>query len=132
MHWPLLGLVHFAAKLKSAVLVSVPATVTVAVCAPYFSCQASIVYVPGGSPLMLKLPSVPDTAKNGCGRTPSHACIQPCTLHSSGTITSGAVNVRSDVMKEIGRASCRKECRSRWSPYHEKKKRQRMQDEVMT
>src|SRR5688572_32488974 len=23
---------------------------------------------------------------------------------------------------EIGRASCRKECRSRWSPYHEKKK----------
>src|SRR5689334_25267207 len=24
--------------------------------------------------------------------------------------------------REIGRASCRKECRSRWSPYHYKKK----------
>src|SRR5688572_12128554 len=26
--------------------------------------------------------------------------------------------VRSGTAKEIGRASCRKECRSRWSPYH--------------
>src|SRR5438105_12713694 len=26
---------------------------------------------------------------------------------------------------EIGRASCRKECRSRWATYHEKKKRER-------
>src|SRR6266571_8357901 len=25
-------------------------------------------------------------------------------------------------LREIGRASCRKECRSRWSPYHSKKK----------
>src|SRR5437870_9728883 len=52
-------LVHLAAKLKSAVLVSLPATVTVAVCAPYFSCHASIVYVPGGRPLISKLPSPP-------------------------------------------------------------------------
>src|SRR5438876_5733367 len=91
-------LVHLAAKLKSAVFVSLPATVTVAVCVPYFSCHASIVYVPGGSPLMVNEPSLPLTPKKGCGNTPSHACIQPCTLHSSGTITSGAVNVRSDVM----------------------------------
>src|SRR5438128_9408694 len=26
---------------------------------------------------------------------------------------------------KIGRASCRKECRSRWSPYHEKKKKKK-------
>src|SRR5438067_10014971 len=45
-------LVHLAAKLKSAVLVSLPATVTLAVCVPYFSCHASIVYVPGGRPLI--------------------------------------------------------------------------------
>ena len=25
---------------------------------------------------------------------------------------------RADVLVQIGRASCRKECRSRWSPYH--------------
>src|SRR5687768_18588807 len=30
---------------------------------------------------------------------------------------------RVAAIPEIGRASCRKECRSRWSPYHEKKKR---------
>src|SRR5437773_9360565 len=92
------SLVHLAAKLKSAVFVSLPASVTVAVCVPYFSCQASIVYVPGGSPLMVNEPSLPLTPKKGCGSTPSHACIQPCTLHSSGTITSGALNVRSAVM----------------------------------
>src|SRR5207249_7537124 len=31
---------------------------------------------------------------------------------------------------EIGRASCRKECRSRWSPYHEKKKSDRSDKEL--
>src|SRR5207245_11565804 len=74
------------------------ATVTVAVSVPYFSCHASIVYVPGGRPLIEKLPSLPLTAKNGCGNTPTQACIQPCTLHSSGTVTSSAVNVRSLVI----------------------------------
>src|SRR4029077_1990137 len=91
-------LVHLAAKLKSAVLVSLPATVTVAVWVPYFSCHASIVYVPGGRPLIEKLPTSPLTPKNGCGRTPSQACIQPCTLHSSGTMTSGVEKVRVEVM----------------------------------
>src|SRR5689334_25291772 len=27
--------------------------------------------------------------------------------------------------EEIGRASCRKECRSRWSPYHKKKNKEK-------
>src|SRR5207245_10326962 len=92
------SVVHLPATVKSWVFVSLPATVTLAVCVPYFSCHASIVYVPGGSPLIEKLPSAPLTPSNDCGSTPSHACIQPCTLHSSGTITSGAVNVRSDTI----------------------------------
>src|SRR5256886_1548294 len=91
-------LVHLAAKLKSAVLVSLPATVTLAVCVPYFSCHASIVYVPGGRPLIAKLPSEPLTPKNGWGSTPSHACIHPCTLHSSATMTSGLSNVFVEVI----------------------------------
>src|SRR5207244_13540184 len=86
--WGAPRLVHLAAKLKSAVFVSLPATVTVAVCVPYFSCQASIVYVPGGSPLMVNDPSLPLTPKKGCGSTPSHSCIQPCTLPSSRTFAS--------------------------------------------
>src|SRR5438876_9075456 len=89
-------LVHLAAKLKSAVLVSLPATVTLAVCVPYFSCHASIVYVPGGRPFSVKLPSAPLTPQNGRGSTAGHACIQPSALLSSDTITSRAVNVRSD------------------------------------
>src|SRR5207244_6758712 len=91
-------LVHLAAKLKSAVLVSLPATVTVAVCVPYFSCHASIVYVPGGRPLSAKLPSPPLTPKNGWGSTPSDACIHQCTLHSSATITSALSNVFVEVI----------------------------------
>src|SRR5256712_9079983 len=95
-------LVHLAAKLKSAVLVSLPATVTVAVCVPYFSCHASIVYVPGGRPLSAKLPSPPLTPKNGWGSTPSDACIHPCTLHSSATMTSGLSNVFVEVITAGG------------------------------
>src|SRR2546421_6296340 len=91
-------LVHLAAKLKSAVLVSLPATVTLAVCVPYFSCHASIVYVPGGRPLIANLPSPPLTPKNGWGSTPSDACIHPCTLHSSATMTSGLSNVFVEVI----------------------------------
>ena len=31
---------------------------------------------------------------------------------------TGDVVVSNEAFKEIGRASCREECRSRWSPYH--------------
>src|SRR6266436_9356696 len=84
------------------VLLSVPAIVTIAVCVPNFSCQASIVYVPGGRPVIVKLPSSLETEKNGSGRTPTYACIQPCTLHSRFTITSGAANVRVVFMPADG------------------------------
>jgi len=61
MHEPvLLALVRGEGEVLR--LRAVPATVTVAVCVPYFSCQASIVYVPGGRPLIEKLPSAPLTA----------------------------------------------------------------------
>src|SRR3546814_21167874 len=78
-----------AAKGKSDVLYSAPATVTVAVLGPYCSCHASMGYVPGGSPRRLKLPSVPLTAKKPCATTPAYEFIHPCTLHSSVTMTSG-------------------------------------------
>src|SRR6476646_183355 len=42
--------------------------VTLWVTAPPFSCHASIVYVPGGRPLMSNLPSSSVTAKNGWSR----------------------------------------------------------------
>src|SRR2546430_17281510 len=72
-------LVHLAAKLKSAVLVSLPATVTVAVCVLYFLCHASIVYVPGGRPLgaILLTPRLP--LWYGWGSTPYPACIPTIT-----------------------------------------------------
>src|ERR1041385_9217783 len=34
------------------------------------SCQATTVYLPGGTPLIVKLPSSAETAKNGCFKTP--------------------------------------------------------------
>src|SRR5688572_33163948 len=33
----------------------------------------------------------------------------------------GLADKKQNIANKIGRASCRKECRSRWSPYHEKK-----------
>ena len=36
-------------------------------------------------------------------------------------VTDGIEKIYEDIKlpkREIGRASCRKECRSRWSPYH--------------
>src|SRR6266853_1138311 len=47
---------------------------------------------------MLKLPSAPVAAKKGCGSTPAQACIQPCTLHSNGNMTSTVVKERFVVM----------------------------------
>ena len=62
--------------------------VTLAVFVPNFSCQASIVYVPGGRPLSWNEPSAPVTAKKGWSTTPTNEFIQRCTSHLKGTITS--------------------------------------------
>src|SRR2546428_10577045 len=67
-------LFHLAAKLKSAVFVSLPATVTLAGCGPYFSCHASVLYVPGGGSLSSKLPSPLLTPTYGWGTLARHAC----------------------------------------------------------
>src|ERR1051325_11226698 len=92
----------FVVYVKSTVFVTLPWTVTVAVCVPNFSCHASMVYVPGGRFLRVNLPSSPVVEKNGYGKTPANACIQPCTLHSNGSMTSRVVKVRSVVMPAAG------------------------------
>src|SRR5574341_1716778 len=91
-----------ALKLKLAVALPVAGTVTVMVLVPSFSCQASISYFPGGRPLMLKLPSAPLTAKNGCEKTLRLACIQLCTLHCTGMSISSVVKVLLVVMPLVG------------------------------
>src|SRR6187402_532802 len=50
-------------KVKATSFDSLAPIVTLAVLVPNFSCQASIVYVPGGSPLSWNDPSAPVTAK---------------------------------------------------------------------
>src|SRR4051812_27114812 len=45
-------------------------TVTSIVCSPNFSCHATTVYLPGGTPPIVNEPSGPLTAKNGCLSTP--------------------------------------------------------------
>ena|SRR3990170_6550424 len=60
----------FIESVKSAVFDSCAPTVTFWIAVPSFSCQASMVYSPGGKPLIAKEPSFPVTAKNGCFTTP--------------------------------------------------------------
>src|SRR6185369_14197596 len=79
-------------KSKSSVLLSFAPTVTSTSCGPYFSCQASMVYLPGGSPLMVNVPSSPVTAKNGLPTTPIYERIHGCTLHFTGIMTSSRGN----------------------------------------
>ena len=40
------------------------------------------------------------------------------TYHTRGRGKETLTNVSLSIIAEIGRASCREECRSRWSPYH--------------
>ena len=47
---------------------------------------------------------------NGVGKSTLIHCINKILTPTSGTVMLDG--------KEIGRASCGKECRSRWSPYH--------------
>src|SRR5512134_2581017 len=86
--------------------VAVPAPsapiVTSAVLVPSDSCHASSWYVPGGRPPIVNVPSSADVAKYGCATTPTYAFIQPCTLHSTGTMISGSVNVCSRIIPARG------------------------------
>ena len=71
-------------------------------------------------------PGKPGGRKPEDRRRESRICIR----HESGTgskdsIQPVAVNIQDVALidgqlliEQIGRASCRKECRSRWSPYH--------------
>lgn len=60
---------YCAAKVKSAALFSFAPTVIFCVCSPSASCTAAIMYSPGGSPLISKLPFTSLTAKNGLAAT---------------------------------------------------------------
>src|SRR5215469_8859206 len=67
-----------------ATFVACPAlTSTSLVCLPSVSCQASTLYLPGGTFSILTVPSPPVTPKYGFGITASHPSIQLCTSQVS-------------------------------------------------
>src|ERR1700726_1297883 len=72
------------------VTVVVAPGLTSAVCfnVPNRSCQAEMVCLPAGTPLMVNDPSPPLTAKYGWLTTPTYAAIQRCTSHLSFRISS--------------------------------------------
>lgn len=55
-------LLQWLLKVKSTVVDSLARTVTVSFCVPKVEVQASRVYSPGGTPLIVKVPSLPVTA----------------------------------------------------------------------
>src|SRR6266849_1444101 len=85
-----------APNAKSAVAALLAVTVTsIGFSVPFTppSCQATTVYLPGGTPLMVKLPSSALTAKNGCFMTPTYDFIHGCWLHLTGTSTSACASL---------------------------------------
>src|SRR5256885_16938364 len=56
----------------------------------------------------------------------------PALMARAAVPTASRPEPHRRLMVEIGRASCRKECRSRWAPYHlKKKKNDSMQAELI-
>src|SRR3954451_24840839 len=72
---------HLASKVMSTLAGLPSSTVTSAVFVPRVSCQAVRVYLPGGRPRKVKVPSAPVTEKNGWSRTWIQAFIQGWTSH---------------------------------------------------
>src|SRR5438046_8924053 len=75
---------------KSAFAAPLAGTVTSMLCsvpvAPP-SCHATTLYLPGGTPFIVKLPSSAVTAKNGCFETATYDFIQGCWFLFTGTRT---------------------------------------------
>src|SRR5208283_2864231 len=71
-------------KTKLMVWVSVPVMVTSCDSGPNDSCQAVMVYLPGGKLGSENEPPGPVTAKCELGITAKVPCIQGCTLHFTG------------------------------------------------
>src|SRR2546423_13421086 len=72
--WPIAD----APNAKSAFAAPLAGTVTSIFCSVPFappSCQATTVYLPAGTPLIVKLPSSAVTAKNGCFDTATYDFI---------------------------------------------------------
>ena len=59
-------------------------------------------------PLLLALAAPPVSAQT----------VRVYVTNSAGDSIHVIDPATNKVVQEIGRASCRKECRSRWSPYH--------------
>src|SRR5256885_9704684 len=55
-------------------------------------------------------PEAADMVRYAIAKKKSDVMVKAKASFDSGCLASG--------LTEIGRASCRKECRSRWSPYH--------------
>src|SRR5437868_14762103 len=67
-----------------------------------------------------------DWSSDVCSSDLSVLLLVPRTRPRQAQEWSYAIVIRSRaILFQIGRASCRKECRSRWPPYHEKKKKKR-------
>src|ERR1700741_1041870 len=70
--------------ISNATFVACPAlTSTSFVCLPSVSCQASTVYLPGGTFSIFAVPSPPVTPKNPLGMTATQPSIQLCTSQVS-------------------------------------------------
>src|SRR5256885_4400499 len=60
------------------------------------------------------LPNLPPTMRAVVSNDTSNGAQAPVRYHPSEHLARSL----GYIVGEIGRASCRKECRSRWSPYH--------------
>src|SRR6185312_3540018 len=74
--------IYFASRVKAAVApLSFTSISLVMPSGAALRCSATILYLPGGTFLMVNLPSLPVTAKYGLSTTVTHANIQGCTSH---------------------------------------------------
>src|ERR1700689_335125 len=81
LDFPLRVCFYLGASWMSAVTVLPAATVTGIDFSPAASCHATRGEVPGGTSLIVNLPSSPVVAKYGWPNSQIHACIHSCASH---------------------------------------------------
>ena len=72
---------------------------------------------PLGSRVLIKMKEGEETTKSGIILA-SSAQEKPQIAEVIEVGPGEKIDGKNEEMYEIGRASCREECRSRWSPYH--------------